>query len=107
VEDIAKQAVSRYSEGGIVALSFGLLLMALLWDAWQSRKQASADRTTYTEHVVKFATVMSENTKVMERSTEAPFGTGWAARGLKGSAMTLDTAADVGLIVWSDFGGAA
>lgn len=52
--DIGKTVVGKYAEGGIVPLSFGLLLAFLLWDAWQSRKRTDVMADRYNTNVVKF-----------------------------------------------------
>ena len=82
VSGIAKTVVDKYSQDGIVSLSFGLLLAALLYYTWQAQKQAFKEREAfisaaekksgeYMAHVVSFVESTNASTRVNERAVEA------------------------------------
>lgn len=105
MEDIAKQAVSRYSQDGVVSLSFGLLLIALLYYTWQLNKQSATERSAFLTaaerkdgehmaHVEKFVAATVESTAVVKRATETLDNLTQEVRGMKDGLSRLTDRVD-------------
>ena len=95
MESIAKQAVDRYSQDGVVSLSFGLLLLALLYFLWQQNKQSAIERAAFLaaaekkdgehlEQTKQFVAATVESTAVVKRATETIENLAVEVRGVKG-----------------------
>lgn len=91
---IASKVVDRYSQDGIVSLSFGLLLCALLYYVWQQNKQSAKEREAfmaaadkksgeYMGHVASFVVATEKSTAVTQRAVEAIEDLTGEFRGLK------------------------